>query len=211
MTTAWRYPVLALVTLLATACNPSFKDEPDGEFAADGLYPVSYSGFEEAHARRDAALPAYRSVIIEELQLDVTEINQAPVAGTTRRDWQMTPERRQALGQAWDEAMRRAFDDYDQSGSADQALRLSSALTRVRARPRSVTGTLPSGAKAAGSGDVVEVSMEIRLYDHGGGQLLAVVRDRRDVLLAEWTRANGRDLRNLFNSWASLLAARVSG
>jgi hypothetical protein len=29
--------------------------------------------------------------------------------------------------------------------------------------------------------------------------------------MAQWTRANGRDLRSLFNSWASLLAARVAG
>ena len=202
--------VIALALLLG-ACNPSFKDDANGEFAAEGLYPVSSSGFEEAHARRDAALSSYRIVSIGPLQLDETEISQAPVPGTTRRNWQITPEREQVLLEAWDQAMQRAFQNHEQSGSGDAVLQISSSLLSVRARPRSVTGTLPAGVQAGGSGDVVELVMEIRLYDQGSGRLLAVVRDRRDVLMAQWTRANGRDLRSLFNSWASLLAARVAG
>jgi hypothetical protein len=59
--------------------------------------------------------------------------------------------------------------------------------------------------------DTVDVSVEFRLYDQGSGELLAVIRDRRTIALAQWSRAAGIDMINLFNSWAALLHTRVSG
>ncbi len=200
------------LAVLATACSsPSFQEEPSGEFGDQGLYPVRSTGFDEVHARRDAGLSSYPGVLIEPLRLDGVTISGTMVPGTTQRDWQITENRGATLTDAWQSAMSRAFADYDQSGEGGKVLRISSSLTDIRGRTRSVTGATAAGVPAAAGGNTVDVSMEVRLYDRTSGELLGVIRDQRDVLLVQWTRADGRDLVNLFNSWASLLEARVSG
>ena len=60
-------------------------------------------------------------------------------------------------------------------------------------------------------GNLANIAIEMRLYDQASGELLSVVRDDRDVPVIQWTQGNGMNMLGLFNSWLSLLHARVSG
>lgn len=203
--------VLLLSMLLVACSTPSFEDEPGSEFADQGLYPVRATGFREVHARRDAGLSRYRAAHIESLQLDNVEFTTTNLPGTVRRHWMITPEREQVLTAAWAEAMNRAFSDYERVEAGDNVLRISAELTRIWPRPGSAGGPAPVGVPAGYVGDLVNTSIEIRLYDQASGELLSVIRDDRDVPVIQWTQGNGVNMLSLFNSWAALLHARVSG
>jgi hypothetical protein len=201
----------AMAALLAACSGPAFKDDPTGEFADRGLYPVRSTGFTEVHARRDAGLPDYRTVDIEPLKLDDVVFTTTSSPGTVRRDWTITPERERVLQDAWAAAMDRAFSGYDRGGAGEKVLRISAEMTRVWPRPGSAGGPSAVGVPPGYVGELANISIEIRLYDPAGGELLSVVRDNRDVPVSQWTQGNGRNMVSLFNSWASLLQARVSG
>ena len=205
------FSFLLLLSLLAACASPALQESPSPEFAAEELYPVRNSGFEEAHVRRDATLPSYRTVQVEPLQLEDVEFTRMSVTGTVRRDWTMTPEREQNLQQSWAGAMQRAFGDYDLSGEGDQVLRISGELIRVRPRGVTKTASTPTGAPAGGSMDATDISVVLRLYDQGSERVLAGVGGRRTGASLRWTRASGQDMVHLFNSWAALLETRVSG
>jgi hypothetical protein len=203
--------IVPLLSLLLAACStPTFKDTPSGEFGDQGLYPVKSTGFNEVHARRDAALEDYRTVNIESLNLEDVRFTTTTMPGTVRRDWTITPERDQVMTEVWAGSMDRAFSEYERAEEGEQVLRISAALTQIWPRSRSMSGS-PAGVPGAVSGDLVNVSIEMRLYDQASGDLLAVIRDSRDAPMIQWTQANGRNMVSLFNSWAGLLHARVAG
>ena len=202
---------LSFLTVL-NACTeaPTIKDEPSTEFAAEGLHPVKSSGFEAAYVRPDASLPFYRAVNIEAMDVANVHVTNTTAPGTMRRDWQVTAERETNLQGAWTRATDRAFASYERAGTGDKVLRIAAALTQLAPGRTSGAGAPASGA-AGTSRDTVDVSAEFRLYDQGSGDLLAVIRDRRTIGMAQWSRAAGADMIGLFNSWAALLHTRVSG
>jgi hypothetical protein len=61
------------------------------------------------------------------------------------------------------------------------------------------------------SQDVVEISMEFRLYNQASGDLLAVIRDSRTMVSVAMSRTAPVGVETMFNSWAALLHTRVSG
>ena len=202
--------VLGVVALLGACAAPQLKDEVSGEFAAEGLYEVKNSGFAEAYIRRDASLPAYRDVDIAPLDVSNIDIPNTVVQGTTRRDWQMTPERQATLQSVWADAMDRAFATYGRSSDDAGSLRITSQLIRIApGRPTATTigGVLPQ----ASSQDVVEIWAEFRLYKGANGDLLAVIRDNRTLTSFSLSRTAPATIRQLFGSWASLLHTRISG
>ncbi len=202
--------VLGVVALLGACAAPQLKDEVSGEFAAEGLYKVKNSGFAEAYIRRDASLPAYRDVDIAPLDVSNIDIPNTVVQGTTRRDWQMTPERQATLQSVWADAMDRAFATYGRSSDDAGSLRITSQLIRIApGRPTATTigGVLPQ----ASSQDVVEIWAEFRLYKGAKGDLLAVIRDNRTLTSFSLSRTAPATIRQLFGSWASLLHTRISG
>jgi len=203
--------LLILPGLLCACSSPSFREGATGEFADQGLYPVSSTGFDEVHARPDANLPAYSIVNIEPLKLDATRITTTGGSGTLGRDWQMTPERERQLRADWAAAMDQAFAGYEQAESDGKVLRISSELTRVIQGSKSFSSTTGAGAPAIGSTDSADIHIEIRLHDQASGELLAVIRDMRTVPAPQWSRAGGIGMINLFRNWAALLHTRVSG
>lgn len=200
-----------LALLIACAQAPTVQEQPGVEFSAEGLHPVSASGFDAAYARPDARLSSYRAVAIDQLDVASVQFVRTAVPGTLRRDWQITPEREANLQDAWSGAMRRAFAGYQLSGSDDKVLRMTAALTRVEPGRTSSIGSPGGPTPPLTARDSVDVSAEFRLYDQGSGDLLAVIRDRRTIAQLQWTRAMGVDMVLLFNSWAALLHTRVSG
>jgi hypothetical protein len=203
--------LLILPGLLWACSSPSFKEDATGEFADQGLYPVSSSGFDEVHAKPGANLPGYSIVNIEPLTLDNTRITTTGGSGTLGRDWQMTPERETQLRTDWAAAMNQAFAGYGQAEDGGKVLRISSELTRVVQGSKSFSSTTSAGAPAIGSTDSADIHIEIRLLDEASGELLAVIRDMRTVPAPQWSRAGGIGMINLFRNWASLLHTRVSG
>ena len=207
-----RLLVLLLLTLV-TACAqaPTVQEQPGGEFSAAGLHPVTSSGFAHAYARPDANLTSYRTVNITDLGLDDIELSTAPVAGTLRRDWKMTPARETALRSTWAAAMHRVFSAYELAADGNKVLRITARLTRVAPGRPSAT-TIGGALQPAGSSqDVVEIWAEFRLFDQGSGELLAVIRDNRTMTSVAMSRTAGVSVQALFNSWAALLHTRVSG
>ncbi len=210
---------MLLVSLLGACSTPTLQEQPSAEFAdlPQPLYPVDYSGFEQAHVARDAKFANYRRISNAPLSLGAVEITQTTVSGTVRRDWMITPERERNLGRAWKGSMQRAFADYkwvssQQTGQTEEGvLRIAASLTRVRPRRSVATSTAASGSPIQGTGDTVDISMEIRLYDGEEGALLGVIRDTRTIASIQWSRAAGADMVGLFNSWSSLLHTRISG
>jgi hypothetical protein len=206
--------LMALTFLTAlNACTqaPTLKDEPSAEFAAEGLHPVKSSGFEAAYVRPNAGLPSYRTVDIDAMDVANVHVTHTTAPGTMRRDWQVTPERETNLQSAWARATDRVFTSYDRTGTGDKVLRIAAALTRLApGQSSSAVGGIP-GSAAGTSSNTVDVSAEFRLYDQGSGDLLAVIRDRRTIASAQWSRSAGADMIGLFNSWAALLHTRVSG
>jgi hypothetical protein len=203
--------VLALGAILVGCGQPTVKEQPDQEFATEGLHQVSSSGFERAYARPDAQLSKYETVDIKDMEVADVEITQTAVAGTVRANWLMTPERAQTLQQLWRTATDRAFSSYERSSEGDLVLRIESALTRITPGRSSGTTTTVGGQMVAGSADSVDVSAEFRLFDNASDTLLAVIRDRRTLPSLQWTRAAGVDMANQFGSWAGLLETRISG
>ena len=204
-------PILLLGLLTACATEPTVTEQPSGEFAEEGLYEVSGSGFATAYARRDVRLADYRKVNIELLQAADADMSRTPVGGTLRRDWQMTPEREAALQGLWSESMERSFSAYGRADSGEGVLRIAAAMTRV-APGRPTATTVGGGFQAQGSSqDVVEIFMEFRLYDQASWDLLAVIRDSRTMVSMAMSRTAPAGVRTMFNSWAALLHTRVSG
>ena len=200
-----------LLVPVGCAQPTAVTSEPVQEFASEGLYRVTGSGFASAYARPDAKLNAYRAVNIEKLQLDDIEIPNTVVGGTLRRNWQMTSERVDALQSVWDGAMRRSFSDYKLVDSAGTALSIGAEITRL-APGRPTATTIGGGAQPIGSSqDVIEVFAEFRLYDQPSGELLAVIRDSRTMLSVGMSRTAPAAIQTMFNSWAALLHTRVAG
>lgn len=206
------YLLLAsLLTLLAACSTPEVEPEAASEFAAAGLHRVTGTGFESAYVLPQANLPAYGEVVFEPFDASGVEVSNTALSGTTRRDWQVNAESEEALVAAWRRATEHAFADYPRAGEADKRLRVTAALTRLSPGRAVNTASATAGSSLTVNRDVVNVSIEIRLLDDQSGQLLALVRDRQSVGAAQWSRAAGADMTNLFNSWAALLHTRVSG
>lgn len=203
---------LAMVMiLLAGGCaTPTMEEGVAPEFAEEGLHKVKSTGFEAVWGRPGANLPAYGTVSFAPLDLSRLVITQTPVSGTNRRDWQMTPEREQALMKAWSEASGRAFADYPREGDPGQ-LAVEASLTRVHPTRATSSSTSRAGTAHYGSSDVVDISVEFRLRDAASGDLLAVIQDRQTIASLQWTRAAGADMTDQFNRWAGLLHTRISG
>ena len=212
MSTLLRYTVGPLLAVVLAACGgPTLKEEPAGEFAEQGLHPVSRSGFEQAWARPGANLPAYRVLDLVDLHASDAQFSRTAPSGTVRAQWQMNPQLEQDLQQRWREASGRAFADYDLAGEGDEVLRITTAITRVAAwRSASSVNTAP-GQSGATTMESVRVYAEFRLLDGASGDLLAVIRDQRTIPLPQWTRGGAQGLTSTFNSWAGLLHTRVSG
>ncbi len=205
----YRWACLLLLFSVAGCTTPELTETPAAEFAAEELYPVRHSGFEEAYVARGANLPGYAEIEFARFSSAEVQVTQTTVAGTTRSDWQMTAEKEQRLDAIWRQATARAFADYPVAGEGK--LRITAELTKVEPRRSASTATTAAGGMVSGTSDVVEVSVEIRIFDASTGQLLSVVRDKRQIASLQWGRAAGADLVNLLNSWASLLHTRVRG
>ena len=209
-----KYTTLFLLMLLglATACStPVMEDKASGEFAAEGLYPVKNSGFAEAYGRRGADLAGYRKVNIQALDVSNIDIPDTLIAGTMKRDWEMTPQRQAALQQSWEQAMDRVFSRYEKAASAAGVLRIEAKLTRIAPGIATAT-TIGAGLQPAGSSrDALEVWAEFRLFDGGDGNLLAVIRDNRTMTSVSMSRTAPVGMRQMLDSWAALLHTRVSG
>jgi hypothetical protein len=212
--TTLKIKTLLLVILLGltTACSaPVIQDKAGGEFAAKGLYPVQYSGFAEAYARPDAGLPGYHKVDIQTLDVSNIDIPDTMIAGTLKRDWEMTPQRQAALQQSWEKAMDKAFSRYERAADGTGVLRIAAKLTRIApGRPTATTigGALP---QAGASRDVLEIWAEFRLFDGADGKLLAVIRDNRTMSSMAMSRTAPVGMTMMLDSWAALLHTRVSG
>jgi len=203
--------LLALSLIVACSSPPALEQQPAGEFAAQGLHPVTRSGFAEAYARPGTKLSSYNAVAIATLSTSAIETGQTTVGGTLRRDWQMNPERELALQQVWASAMQRAFNSYDQSGEGEMVLEIKAAITRV-APGRPTATTIGGGMQPmASSQDVVEIFMEFRFYDKASSELLVVIRDSRTMISQAMSRTAPVGVQTMFNSWAALLHTRVSG
>jgi len=204
--------LLSLCSVLLQACaEPSLKSEVSKEFASEDLYPVKNSGFAQAFVRRDANLSSYRSVDISPLGVSDIDIPDTVVAGTQRRDWQMTPERQTALQAAWAHAMNQAFSSYERATGGPGVLRIAASLTRI-APGRPTATTIGGELQPMGSSrDVVEIWAEFRLYDANDNELLAVIRDNRTLTSMQMSRTAPATINLLFGSWAALLHTRISG
>ena len=205
------FSFVLLASLSACSQTPVVEDTPSTEFSAEGLHPVSASGFAAAYALPGAGLPAYRTVHIETLELGNIETGNTAVNATLRRDWQMTPERESALQNTWAQSMDQAFSGYERASSGDGTLRITAEITRV-APGRPSANTVGGGFQSMGSSqDVVEIFMEFRCYNQDSGQLLAVIRDSRTMISQSMSRTAPVAVQTMFNSWAALLHTRVSG
>jgi len=212
MLTPARAILLSLCLALLNACaEPALKDQVSTEFATQELYPVKNSGFAEAFVRRDANLSSYHSVDIRPLGVSDIDIPTTAVAGTLRRDWQMTAERESALQAAWADAMNKAFSAYAHAAGGTGVLRIESSLTRI-APGRPTATTIGGDLQPMGSSqDVIEIWGEFRLYDASDEKLLAVIRDNRTLTSVQMSRTAPVTVTLLFGSWSALLHTRVSG
>ena len=200
-----------LAALSACSQAPAIEEAASTEFAAEGLHPVTASGFAAAYALPAANLSAYRKVNLAALELGNIETGTTTVSGTLRRDWQMTPERESVLQQTWARSMDNAFRGYERATSGDTTLRITAEITRV-APGRPTATTVGGGLQPMGSSqDVVEIFMEFRCYNQDSGQLLAVIRDSRTMISQSLSRTAPVAVQTMFNSWAALLHTRVSG
>ena len=205
------FSFVLLGVLSACSQAPAIEETPSAECTAEGLHPVSASGFTAAYALPGANLSAYRKVHIATLELGNIETGTTTVSGTLRRDWQMTPEREAALQQVWAQSMDRAFRAYDRASSGETTLRITAEMIRV-APGRPTATTVGGGLQPMGSSqDVVEIFMEFRLYNQDSSQLLAVIRDSRTMISQSMSRTGPVAVQTMFNSWAALLHTRVSG
>jgi hypothetical protein len=202
--------LLLSIALLAGCGTPSFEDTPSTEFGDAQLYPVRGTGFNEVYASRDANLSSYEQIHAETLGLSDVRFSGPMLSGTSSSQWQITEPRGETLENAWRDAIDLAFKDYQQVDKGDKVLRIDAELLEVQRRNATITGTSATGLQS-NRRDSVTIVVEIRLYDLASGNLLSVIRDRRDRHTDEWTRGSGQHMVNLFNSWTALLQARISG
>jgi Protein of unknown function (DUF3313) len=214
-----RLPLLgaALALFLLTACTgtPTMQDKQSGEFP--GLNKVSSTGFSEVWSRPDAKLKDYASIDINALATDQAVIKQPSGSGYPRKDWELTEQRQQALSQAWDESMRTAADQYGLRVGAegDKVLRIQAAITEIAPTANLALEQQQPGRSTVYTENSGKAAIEIKIFDQASGELLTVVRDRRDVGSNMWRRSStvtaSADVRRLFNSWSNLLLGRISG
>lgn len=203
---------LSFMLCFVTACSqPVLEDKVSAEFASQDLYRVDNTGFTEVFARRNADLSSYKAVAIQALDVSHIEIPTSFVAGTLRRDWEMTPERESALRAAWSDAMQRVFSSYRQANGGPGVLRIAAKLIKI-APGRPTATTIGAGLQPVGSTqDVMEISAEFRLYDADDDRLLAVIRDNRTLTTVAMSRTAPITVTMLFRSWAASLHTSVSG
>jgi hypothetical protein len=208
---------LLSLALLLNACagTPELSEKPSEEFP--GLYAVSNSGFNEAWARPDSELASYDIIEVSGLRSAGAEVVQPGGSSRLSGDWELTPERQQALAAAWREAMTSAAQrgGLDSSGRGEKVLRVDARLTRIAPRADFSQSQQSAGRTTVFTEDSGEASIEIRLRDRGSDELLVVIRDRRRVGPRMWSQANTitatADLRSLFNSWSNQLVTRIRG
>ena len=208
-----KYTTLGFLAVLslATACStPVMEDKASGEFAAEGLYPIQHSGFAEAWGRPNAGLAGYTRVDIQPLEVSDIDIPDTVIAGTLKRDWQMTPQRQAAFQEIWKKAMDRAFAKYEQATGGAGVLRIEAKLIRI-APGRPTATTIGAVQSVSASRDVLEIWAEFRLFDAAKGTLLGVIRDNRTVTSVSMSRTAPITMTLLLDSWAALLHTRVSG
>ncbi|TDG13664.1 DUF3313 family protein [Seongchinamella unica] len=203
--------VLVTLPLLAACSATTIEDQPASEFSTAGLHAASGTGFDSAYVLPGANLPGYGQIRFEPFDVSGVDVSTTTMTGTTRRDWEMTAEKEKKLIAAWAGATAHAFPDYPREEGAGKSLRVEASLTRLSPGRAVNTAAGTLGSASTANRDVVNVSIEIRLFDADSGQLLALVRDRQAVGALQWTRAAGTDMTNLFNAWAALLHTRVSG
>lgn len=208
---------VALALITACSSTPEMQDKPSSEFA--GLNKVTGSGFSEAWARPDAGLANYRAISASELKSADAEIVQPGQSLGSRisRDWELTPERQQALSDAWATALDNAAGKQGLAtdSGGDKVLRIDAAITRIAPSANFAEEQQAAGRSTVYTEDSGEASAEFRLYDQSSGELLAVIRDKRRVGSQVWSRSStvsaSADVRNLLNSWATRLMARITG
>ncbi len=209
---------IAAITLLG-ACTgtPTLEETPSSEFA--GLNVVSSSGFSKAWGRPGTKLTEYKVIDAQTLQSANAEIVQPSSSGSvwSRKDWELTAEREQALASAWNKAVEDAAAKHglDTSGSGDKVLRIETEITRIAPSVNAGEMQNSPGRSTVYTEDSGDASVEFRLYDQASGELLVVIRDNRRVGSQMWGRAStvsiSADVRNLLSSWANRLLSRVSG
>jgi hypothetical protein len=205
------------VTIISTACTgtPTLEDEPSAEFA--GLNKVSSSGFREAWARPNAGLAQYKIIQISNLSSANAEIQQPSSSKRIRKDWELTPERQQALARGWSDAMIAAADKHgiNIGGDGEKVLRVDAEITRIAPSADLEQAQASTGITRVYTEDSGEASIEIRLYDQGSNTLLVVIRDRRRIGAQMWANASTQlaaaNMRNLLNTWANQVLLRITG
>jgi hypothetical protein len=214
-----RFTAMLAGLLLLSACSsgPTLDERQSSEFP--GLNKVTGTGFKEVWSRPGADLPGYPTLDISPMQSANVKVIQPDSSSRIRhKEWQMTPERQQALAKAWDEAMHQAAERHGLTigGTDRRVLRVDATLTEVApaANFDDIQGS--PGRTTVYTENSGRAAVEIRLHDEASGELLSVIRDRRDIGASMmWTRANSitasADARRLLDSWADTLTRRISG
>lgn len=216
MTTSRLFLSLAL-SLIVSACTgtPTLEEKPSSEFV--GLNKVSSSGFKEAWARPGAKLSSFSSVQVSTLESANAQIVQPDTARRISQQWELTPERQQALDNDWQNAMRSAAREQGLATGegGDKTLRVDAVITRIAPSANLQQEQNSPGRTTVYTEDSGDASIEFKLYDAASNELLAVIRDNRRVGNQMWGRSNtvtaSADVRRLFNSWANQLLSRISG
>lgn len=207
---------LAIGLLAACAGTPALTGKDSTEFP--GLRQVSSSGFDEAWAKPEAGLNSYTVIAATPLVSADAKIVQpgGTLNSAIQKEWELTPERQEALAQAWSRSLATAAGErsLDMSGAGEQVLRIDASMTRIAPSADFSQVDRTPGRATVYTEDSGEAAIEFRLYDNASGELLAVIRDKQRVGSQMWARSNSitasADVRNLYNGWARRLLDRVS-
>ena len=198
---------------LVAACSsePTLQTGADAEMVGN-LAKVDHSRTDLAYLDPEADFGKYTKVMVTPLGLDKVEIIQ-PSRTSARRtidDWELTDGDRQALEEAFHEAMVKQLQEKGTfplvTEPGHEVLQISAAITSI-APTAAKDADMQAGRSYTYTESSGSMSIFVAFADSDNGEVLGIIKDTRTLGGQTWGRNNSvsnmAEVRRAFNSWAA--------
>lgn len=205
---------LALAAMLAGCAQPTIQTG-EGADTVGNLNKVDNARVAMAYVDPDADYTRYSRIYISPLDMDNVEIIQpdrsSGMVNRYNREWELTDVDKQRFQAAFRDVMERelskdgAYGIAD--GGADDVLVVVGQVTQIApSAPKDDFDSRTTGRSRVYTEGAGSISIAIAFEDGDSGEVLAIIKDRRNSNSSNWglnnSVTNMSEVRRAFSSWA---------